>query len=64
MIISIPRIIEYVSNGTTLKPGDVIATGTVAGVAHSWPDGYLKVGQVLECEIQPIGVLKHKIIGE
>ena len=64
MIISIPRIIEYMSNGTTLKPGDVIATGTVAGVAHSWPDGYLKVGQELECEIQPIGVLKHKIIGE
>ena len=64
MIISIPRIIEYMSNGTTLKPGDVIATGTVAGVAHSWPDGFLKVGDVLECEIQPIGVLKHNVIGE
>ena len=64
MIIGIPRIIEYMSNGTTLKPGDVIATGTVAGVAHSWPDGFLKVGDVLECEIQPIGVLKHKVIGD
>jgi acylpyruvate hydrolase len=64
MIIGIPRIIEYMSNGTTLKPGDVIATGTVAGVAHSWPDGFLKIGDVLECEIQPIGVLKHQIIGD
>ncbi|MFH1179096.1 MAG: fumarylacetoacetate hydrolase family protein, partial [Candidatus Bathyarchaeota archaeon] len=65
MIISIPRTIEYLSNGTTLKPGDVIATGTVAGVAHSWgPEGFLKVGDVVECEIQPIGVPKHKVIGE
>ena len=65
MIIQIPRIIEYLSNGTTLKPGDVIATGTVAGVAHSWgPEGFLQIGDVVECEIQPIGVLKHKVIGE
>ena len=63
MIIKIPRIIEYLSNGTTLEPGDVIATGTVAGVAHSW-NGYLKVGDVVECEIQPIGVLKHKVVGD
>jgi acylpyruvate hydrolase len=65
MIIKIPRIIEYLSNGTTLKPGDVIATGTVAGVAHSWgPEGFLREGDEVECEIQPIGVLKHKVIGE
>ena len=65
MIIQIPRIIEYLSNGTTLKPGDVIATGTVAGVAHSWgPEGFLQIGDVVECEIQPIGVLKHKVVGE
>jgi acylpyruvate hydrolase len=65
MIIRIPRIIEYLSNGTTLEPGDVIATGTVAGVAQSWgPEGFLQVGDELECEIQPIGVMKHKIIDE
>jgi len=65
MIIGIPRIIEYLSNGTTLKPGDVILTGTCGGVAGSWgPEGYLQIGDVLECEIQPIGVLKHKIIGD
>ncbi len=65
MIISIPRIIEYLSNGTTLKPGDVILTGTCGGVAGSWgPEGYLNVGDVVECEIQRIGVLKHRVIGE
>jgi acylpyruvate hydrolase len=65
MIIQIPRIIEYLSNGTTLKPGDVIATGTVAGVAHSWgPEGFLNIGDVVECEIQSIGALKHKVIGD
>ncbi|MCW3979647.1 MAG: fumarylacetoacetate hydrolase family protein, partial [Candidatus Bathyarchaeota archaeon] len=64
MIIGIPRIIEYLSNGTTLEPGDVIATGTVAGVAHSWPDGFLKIGDTLECEIPPIGVLRHKVVGD
>lgn len=62
MIIKIPRMIEYISNGTTLEPGDIIATGTVAGVASRWPDGYLKPGDALECEIQPIGVLKHKVV--
>jgi len=65
MIVRIPRIIEYLSNGTTLMPGDVIATGTVAGVAHSWgPEGFLKVGDVVECEIQPIGILKHMVVAE
>lgn len=64
MIIGIPRLVEYLSNGTTLEPGDVIATGTVEGVARSWPDGFLKVGDVLECEIPSIGALKYKIVGE
>jgi len=64
MIIKIPRTIEYLSNGTTLEPGDVIAMGTVAGVARSWPDGFLKIGDTLECEIPPIGVLKHKVVGD
>ena len=64
MMIRIPRIIEYLSNGTTLEPGDVIATGTVAGVARSWPDGFLKVGDTLECEVPPMGVLRHRVVGD
>lgn len=64
MIIGIPRLVEYLSNGTTLEPGDVIAMGTVAGVARSWPDGFLDVGDVLECEIPSIGTLRYEIVGE
>lgn len=63
MIVKIPRMVEYLSNGTTLYPGDIIATGTVAGVARSW-NGFLKVGDVVECEIQPIGMLRHEVIGD
>ena len=62
MIIKIPRLVEYLSNGTTLKPGYIIATGTVEGVARSWPDGFLKPGDVVECEIPGIGSLKHRVI--
>ncbi len=64
MLIGVPALIEYLSKGTTLEPGDIIATGTVAGVARSWPDGFLKIGDTLECEIPPIGVLRHRVIGE
>lgn len=65
MIIKIPDLVSYMSRGATLKPGDLIATGTCAGVAGSWgPEGYLKVGDVLECEIQPIGVQKHLIVAD
>ena len=63
MIIKIPTILEYISNGTTLEPGDVISTGTVAGVAHNW-NGFLQPGDVLECEIQPMGTLVHKVISD
>ena len=63
MIIKIPDLVSYMSRGTTLNPGDIIATGTCAGVAASWgPEGYLNVGDVLECEIQPIGVMKHTVV--
>ena len=55
------RIIEYLSDGITLEPGDVIATGTVAGISHSWGE-YLKIGDQLECEITSIGKLQSEII--
>ena len=61
MMIKIPRLIEYLSMGTTLEPGDVIATGTVPGVGRAF-NTYLNVGDIVECEIPPIGVLKHKVI--
>ena len=64
MIIQIPRFIEYLSNGKTLEPRDVIATGTVAVVAGSWPDGFLKLRDLLEYEVPPIGVLRLRVVGD
>ena len=65
LIYSIPRIIAYVSTFTPLSPGDVIATGTPAGVGHRRdPPLWMKAGDVLEVEISGIGVLRTKIVDE
>jgi len=55
MAFSIPRIIEYVSGVMTLEPGDVIATGTPAGV------GTLKAGDVVEVEIPGVGTISNPV---
>lgn len=57
---SIPDIIETVSSVVELRPGDVIATGTPGGVAVGFtPPKYLRPGDRLEVEVQPIGVLAN-----
>jgi acylpyruvate hydrolase len=63
MINDIPRLVEMWSWGT-LEPGDVIATGTPAGVALSGRFPYLKAGDVMECEIESIGVLRTPLVAE
>jgi 2-keto-4-pentenoate hydratase/2-oxohepta-3-ene-1,7-dioic acid hydratase in catechol pathway len=65
MIFDIPAIIESLSQGLTLEPGDIIATGTPAGIGHArTPAEYLRPGDVVECEIEKIGVIRNRIIGE
>jgi 2-keto-4-pentenoate hydratase/2-oxohepta-3-ene-1,7-dioic acid hydratase in catechol pathway len=65
LIYSIPRIISYVSDITPLAPGDVIATGTPAGVGHRRnPPLWMKAGDVLEVEITGIGTLRSRIVDE
>ncbi len=65
LIFDIPRLIAYISTFTTLFPGDVIATGTPAGVGDKRdPPRYLEPGQRLEVEIERIGVLVHGIADE
>jgi 2-keto-4-pentenoate hydratase/2-oxohepta-3-ene-1,7-dioic acid hydratase in catechol pathway len=56
MVFKIPEIIEFVSRVMTLTPGDVISTGTPAGV------GPIKEGDTLEAEIEKIGVLKNTVV--
>lgn len=59
-IFDIPTIIEDLSKGMTLKPGDIIATGTPAGVAMGFtPPRFLKPGDVVTCTIEKIGSLTN-----
>ncbi|MCH4815708.1 MAG: fumarylacetoacetate hydrolase family protein [Saccharolobus sp.] len=63
MIFKIDEIIEYLSNGITLKPGDVISTGTPPGVGLA-TGKFLKPGDVIEAEISKIGVLRNYLVKE
>jgi 2-keto-4-pentenoate hydratase/2-oxohepta-3-ene-1,7-dioic acid hydratase in catechol pathway len=60
MIYKIPALIAEISRSMTLHPGDVIATGTCAG--GGLQDGkFLEPGDIVECEIERIGVLRNKV---
>jgi len=62
MLYNIGRIVEILSAGTTLEPGDVIITGTPSGVAMGMnPPRWLKDGDVVECEIEAIGTLRNRV---
>jgi 2-keto-4-pentenoate hydratase/2-oxohepta-3-ene-1,7-dioic acid hydratase in catechol pathway len=61
-IFDIPKLIETISAGITLYPGDLIATGTPAGVGIGFkPPKYLKPGDVVRIEIAGIGVLENPL---
>lgn len=65
LIFSIPRLINYCSTIFDLAPGDVIATGTPAGVGFARkPPVFLKPGDVVEVEIEKIGVLRNPVVQE
>jgi 2-keto-4-pentenoate hydratase/2-oxohepta-3-ene-1,7-dioic acid hydratase in catechol pathway len=64
MVFKIPRLIAELSAGCELWPGDLIITGTPAGVGFArTPPEFLKVGDVVEVEIEGIGVLRNTIKG-
>ncbi|MBI3044933.1 MAG: fumarylacetoacetate hydrolase family protein [Betaproteobacteria bacterium] len=67
MIWSIPKLIAYLSQ-MTLEPGDVISTGTPEGVAlgrkPAQTPWWLREGDLLESEVEKIGVLRNKIVAE
>jgi 2-keto-4-pentenoate hydratase/2-oxohepta-3-ene-1,7-dioic acid hydratase in catechol pathway len=65
LIYSVPQIIAFCSDFTTLAPGDVIATGTPEGVGHRRnPPLWMKPGDVLEVEISGIGILRSRVVDE
>ena len=62
MYFKVPRIIAELSLGLTLEPGDIIATGTPSGIgAARNPPEFLKPGDVMETEIDRIGVIRNVI---
>lgn len=63
MIFDIPTVIESISAGMTLYPGDVIATGTPSGVGMGFkPPRFLKKGDSVKIQIDGIGVLENPVI--
>lgn len=59
---SFAQMIAHVSRGEAVYPGDVFGSGTVGGGCGLELDRYLKVGDVVELEIQPIGILRTKVV--
>ena len=65
MIFPIAELIEFLSGSTTLEPGTLILTGTPEGVGMGRkPPVYLKAGDVVEVEIEGIGILRNPVVDE
>ncbi len=63
MVFRVEELIEVLSAGMTLEPGDILATGTPSGVGAGFvPPQWLKVGDVLEAEVEGFGVLRNRIV--
>ncbi|MEM7023253.1 MAG: fumarylacetoacetate hydrolase family protein [Pseudomonadota bacterium] len=62
MMFTVPRLLESLSEGMTLEPGDLLATGTPSGVGYAMdPPQYLKDGDTVTCEIERIGRLTNVV---
>jgi 2-keto-4-pentenoate hydratase/2-oxohepta-3-ene-1,7-dioic acid hydratase in catechol pathway len=63
MIFTAPRVVSYLSQIVTLEPGDLIFTGTPSGVGFTRkPPVFLKSGDVVEVEVEKIGVLRNFVV--
>jgi 2-keto-4-pentenoate hydratase/2-oxohepta-3-ene-1,7-dioic acid hydratase in catechol pathway len=62
MIFGVPELVAFISETITLEPGDVIATGTPPGVGFARkPPVFLKPGDVMEVEVEGLGVLRNPV---
>ena len=65
LIFAVPALVAYVSQFMSLRAGDVISTGTPAGVAHGMrPPRYLQPGDVVEMAITGLGMQRHVVVEE
>ena len=63
MIFGVAELISYISRGITLEPGDLVATGTPAGVGMSMePPCYLAPGDVVEVGVSGVGTLRNPVV--
>ena len=62
-IFPVAAVIEFISSFVTLEPGDIISTGTAAGVGHA-KGVHLKSGDTIEAAIGGIGILKNRVVNE
>lgn len=63
MIFGVPELIAFLSETITLEPGDIIATGTPPGVGFARkPPVFLKPGDVMEVEVEGLGVLRNPVV--
>ena len=63
LIFGVAPLIEYLSKAFTLEPGDVVSTGTPAGVGHGFkPPRYLANGDVVTIGIQGLGTQTHRVV--
>lgn len=60
MVFPVAAVVEFISSFVTLKPGDVISTGTPSGVGAA-KGKFLKPGDIIEAEIENIGVLRNPV---
>lgn len=61
MIFDVPCLVETISRGITLYPGDIIATGTPAGVGMAMsPPAWLRAGDVVRVEVEGIGAIENR----
>jgi 2-keto-4-pentenoate hydratase/2-oxohepta-3-ene-1,7-dioic acid hydratase in catechol pathway len=62
MIFNIPALISVLSQGMTLEPGDILATGTPSGVGMGFePPKFLRKGDVVRVEIEKIGYMENTV---
>src|SRR5947209_8581495 len=65
MIFRVPYIVSYISEITTLEPGDVIMTGTPPGIGNTrTPQVFMKPGDTITVEIEHVGKLTNPVVGE
>ena len=65
MVFKIPTLVKYITMDMTIKPGNVVATGTPSGVGYTRkPPVYLKPGDIMKVTVENVGVLQNKVVSQ